>query len=284
MLVFSSIIFFLVCIAAGLETVPASFEIWGESGVTVMHAALLSNGKLAFLDKVEDRNKVFQQNGSAAYCCVYDPDTNDVKPLSAVTNPFCCAGAFLSDGRLITIGGNGPLDLDPNVFDGFDAIRYLDAEGTQNGWDEPGHKLSGKRWYASAQVMPDGTTHLFLYSNIANRTRHYLCGFRQSHWRQPIRSSQQQSYLRDLGQERVQPDGQRQEYSDGHPCQKPTILHVPIPACAERWEPVRACQYTSTAFRCRRWTSHQRATNLGWHASNISEHRRECDATAGQTQ
>jgi Glyoxal oxidase N-terminus len=154
------IILLLVCFlesaVAAFDNVPASFEIRGESGVPAMHGALLANGKLAFLDKVEDRNKVFLSNGSAAYCCTYDPVTNDIKPLSAVTNPFCCAGAFLSDGRLVTLGGNGPLGMDPNVFDGFDAIRYLDAEGTQDGWNEPGNKLSSKRWYATAQVMADG--------------------------------------------------------------------------------------------------------------------------------
>lgn len=142
--------------AAALDEVPGSFEISGDSGVPVMHAALLSNGKVVFLDKIEDRNKVLQPNGSAAYSCVYDPATKDVKPLSAVTNSFCCAGAFLSDGRLVSLGGNGPLDLDPNMFDGFDAIRYLDSGGRLDGWNEPGNKLSSKRWYASAQVMPDG--------------------------------------------------------------------------------------------------------------------------------
>ena len=152
---------FLAAYAAiALDELPGSFEIWGESGVPVMHAALLSNGKVAFLDKVEDRNHVVQANSSAAYSVVFDPVTKAIKPLTAVTNPFCCAGAFLPDGRLISLGGNGPLALDPNVFDGFDAIRYLDAEGTQNGWDEPGNKLSTRRWYASAQVMPDSKSSL----------------------------------------------------------------------------------------------------------------------------
>ena len=142
--------------AAALDELPGSFEISGDSGVPVMHAALLSNGKVVFVDKIEDRNKLYQPNGSAAYSCVYDPATKDVKPLSAVTNPFCCAGVFLADGRLVSLGGNGPLDLDPNMFDGFDAIRYLDSGGRQDGWNEPGNKLSSKRWYASAQVMSDG--------------------------------------------------------------------------------------------------------------------------------
>lgn len=146
----------LTGIATGQDEPLGSFEIVGDSGVSVMHAALLSNGKLAFLDKVEDRNKIFLPNGRPAYSCVYDPAAKEIKPLSTVTNPFCCAGAYLADGRIISIGGNGPLDLDSTVGDGFDAIRYLDAAGAQSGLTEPGNKLSTKRWYASAQVMSDG--------------------------------------------------------------------------------------------------------------------------------
>ena len=60
---------------AALDELPGSFEISGDSGVPVMHAALLSNGKVAFIDKIEDRVKILQPNGSAAYTCVYDPAT-----------------------------------------------------------------------------------------------------------------------------------------------------------------------------------------------------------------
>lgn len=192
----------LVALAVGLDEVSGSLEIWGDSGVPAMHAAVLSNGKVALLDKVEDRNKVFLPNNSAAYSCLYDPTTNDIKALSAVTNPFCCAGAFLADGRLISLGGNGPLNLDPNVFNGFDAIRYLDAEGKQSGWDEPGNKLSTRRWYATAQVMPDGEFLGLVTAYIAKVfLRHSLCRFWESHWPECLRSSQQQPNLRDPGQE-----------------------------------------------------------------------------------
>jgi hypothetical protein len=146
----------LAAFAAGQVGPLGSFEIIGESGVPVMHAALLSNGKLAFLNKVEDRNKIFLPNGHPAYSCVFDPATKEVKPLASVTNPFCCAGAHLADGRLVSLGGNGPLVQEPSIGDGFDAIRYLDAAGEQSGLLEPGNKLSTKRWYATAQVMSDG--------------------------------------------------------------------------------------------------------------------------------
>lgn len=77
----------------------------------------------------------------------------------------------MADGRVVSLGGNGPLaDLDPTVGDGFDGIRFLSraADGGQNGqsWTEPGNKLASARWYASVQTMPDGT--LFCASGSLN--------------------------------------------------------------------------------------------------------------------
>jgi hypothetical protein len=61
--------------------------------------------------------------------------------------------------------------LDPNIGDGFTAIRYLDRSSTDasldgQGWSEPGNKLSSARWYATAQTMPDGT--VFVASGSLN--------------------------------------------------------------------------------------------------------------------
>lgn len=88
------------------------------------------------------------------------------------TNAFCSGGAFLADGRFVSIGGNAPLDfLDPTVGDGFDGIRYLtrsatDASLNGQGWSEPGNKIASARWYASVQTMPDST--LFVASGSLN--------------------------------------------------------------------------------------------------------------------
>lgn len=69
------------------------------------------------------------------------------------------------------MGGNGPLDIDPTVGDGFDGIRYLERS-QQNSyldgqpWNEPGNKLSTPRWYASVQLLGDGR--IFVASGSAN--------------------------------------------------------------------------------------------------------------------
>ncbi|KAL8966400.1 MAG: hypothetical protein Q9183_003390 [Haloplaca sp. 2 TL-2023] len=137
-----------------------------------MHAGLMPNGRVVFLDKVEKFTQLKLPNGQWAYSAEYDPVTRNVVPLAYKTNAFCSGGAFLADGRFVSIGGNAPLlDVDPTVGDGFDGIRYLQRSATDaslNGqsWSEPGNKIVSARWYASVQTMPDGQ--LFVASGSYN--------------------------------------------------------------------------------------------------------------------
>ena len=61
---------------------PGNFAIVGRSGVPAMHAGLLPNGRVVFLDKVEDYTEVKLPNGRFAYSSEYDPNTNTVVPLA----------------------------------------------------------------------------------------------------------------------------------------------------------------------------------------------------------
>jgi hypothetical protein len=147
-------------------------KVVGQAGVPAMHAGLLPNGKVVFLDKIENYTQIKLANGYYAYSAEYDPVTNQAVGLAYKTNAFCSGGAFLPDGRFLSLGGNAPLTwLDPTVGDGFTAIRYLsrsssDASLNGQAWSEPGNKLSSARWYASAQTMPDGT--IFVASGSLN--------------------------------------------------------------------------------------------------------------------
>ncbi|KAL8863660.1 MAG: hypothetical protein Q9178_000343 [Gyalolechia marmorata] len=157
---------------------PGSLRILPETapgvraGVSAMHAGLMQNGRVIFLDKVEENSQIKLGNGRWAYSAEYDPATNKVVGLSYKTNAFCSGGAFLADGRFVSIGGNAPLDfIDPTIGDGFTGIRYLSRSATNaalNGqsWSEPGNKIASARWYASVQTMPDGT--LFVASGSLN--------------------------------------------------------------------------------------------------------------------
>lgn len=47
-----------------------------------MHAGLLQNGRVVFLDKVEDYSQIKLPNGQFAYSAEYDPATNNVVGLA----------------------------------------------------------------------------------------------------------------------------------------------------------------------------------------------------------
>lgn len=137
-----------------------------------MHAGLMPNGRVFFLDKLEDYSELRTPDGYYAMSSEYDPETNTAVPLAYRTNAFCSGGTFLVDGSVVSLGGNDALSwLDPNILSGFNAIRrlYRSATGTSlNGqnWSEPGNKLASNRWYASAQTLPDGT--VFVASGSLN--------------------------------------------------------------------------------------------------------------------
>lgn len=151
---------------------PGSIKEWGRSGVPAMHAGLMPNGKVVFLDKVENYTELKLANGQYAYSSEFDPATKKLTPLAYKTNAFCSGGIFLADGRFVSLGGNAPLDfIDPTVGDGFKGIRFLTRSATNaaldgQAWNEPGTQLDTARWYASVQIMPDGR--IFVASGSLN--------------------------------------------------------------------------------------------------------------------
>ncbi|KAL2065357.1 hypothetical protein VTL71DRAFT_3027 [Oculimacula yallundae] len=149
-----------------------TFRVVGQAGVPAMHAGLMSNGRVIFLDKVENYTQLKTANGYYAMSAEYDPVTNTAVPLEYATNAFCSGGTFLADGRMISVGGNADLpDVNPHIGNGLNAIRYIGRSSTDAGlngrsWSEPGNKLASPRWYATAQTMPDGT--VFVASGSLN--------------------------------------------------------------------------------------------------------------------
>ena len=129
-----------------LPTNHGDLRIVGSSGVPAMHAAVLTDGRVVFLDKIENRSQLYLADGRRAYSSLFDPATGSLTGLEVKTNPFCCGGAFLADGRLISLGGNDMLPYDDStVGNGFDGIRYLNNLSPGLAWSEPGNKLASKR-------------------------------------------------------------------------------------------------------------------------------------------
>ncbi|KAK9368850.1 glyoxal oxidase N-terminus-domain-containing protein [Lipomyces kononenkoae] len=157
---------------AAMGNAAGKFEIVGQSGVPAMHAGLLPNGKVVFLDKVENYTQVKLGTGYYAYSSEYDIDDNTYVPLAYKTNAFCSGGTYLANGDIISVGGNADLPwLDPTVGNGFTGIRYLkrsllSSEYDGQAWSEPGNKLDSARWYATAQNLANGE--IFVASGSLN--------------------------------------------------------------------------------------------------------------------
>lgn len=69
-------------VPAKVASTPGAFEIVGQSGVPAMHASLMPNGKVVFLDKVETYSQIKLPNGRYAFSSEYDPVTNSAVGLS----------------------------------------------------------------------------------------------------------------------------------------------------------------------------------------------------------
>lgn len=75
------------------STHPGRFDSGGRSGVPGMHAALMPNGRVMFLDKLENYTEVTMDSPLGgkryAYSSEYDPETQDVVPLAYKVSPLC---------------------------------------------------------------------------------------------------------------------------------------------------------------------------------------------------
>ncbi|KAK5164245.1 uncharacterized protein LTR77_009939 [Saxophila tyrrhenica] len=67
---------------APVNPLLGSFRVVGDSGVPAMHAALMPNGNVVFLEKVENYTNLDLPNGQLAYSSEYDPLTNKRVPLA----------------------------------------------------------------------------------------------------------------------------------------------------------------------------------------------------------
>jgi hypothetical protein len=69
-------------LAAPEHETPGKFIVAGDSGVPAMHAALMPNGKVMFLDKIENYTQLTFENGEFAYSSEWDPVSGKVTPLA----------------------------------------------------------------------------------------------------------------------------------------------------------------------------------------------------------
>lgn len=101
-----------------------------------MHAGLMQNGRVIFLDKLENYTELTTPDGNYAMSSEFDvtpgsPTEGTAVPLYYQSNAFCSGGTFLADGRMISVGGNAPLTfVNAKILDGFRAVRFIQRSPT----------------------------------------------------------------------------------------------------------------------------------------------------------
>ncbi|XP_057966948.1 aldehyde oxidase GLOX1 [Malania oleifera] len=135
-----------------------------NAGVSAMHLVLLPNTNRAvmFDSTIFGPSKVALPKGRCrpipeskkkevdcwAHSVEYDLDSGEVRPiLDLKTDTWCSSGGLMTDGTLVQTGGWN---------DGGRAMRFLRTCDDCN-WRENTVALTGQRWYATQQMLEDGS-------------------------------------------------------------------------------------------------------------------------------
>ncbi|KDR72992.1 hypothetical protein GALMADRAFT_158624 [Galerina marginata CBS 339.88] len=116
-------------------------------------------------------------DGHSAWGALWNLKTNTASPLRLVTDTFCATGGFLSNGTMVSLGGNAPFTVGPGAADGRMGIRIFEPCEDENGVgctiieDPATLHLVENRWYTSAIRIFDGS--LMIVGGIHEATLFY---------------------------------------------------------------------------------------------------------------
>ncbi|KAG6817321.1 hypothetical protein H0H87_010338 [Tephrocybe sp. NHM501043] len=170
----------LLSAASPILAAPAPAE-WtfvqnGTTGIVVIEAIVVSPTLAITFDRAQ--NDPLQLNGVGAWGALWNFETNTAMPLSLVSDSFCGSGGFLSNGTMVSVGGNAveSPDTEPDT-DGRMLIRLFEPCTDVNGagcnvFENPAtHHLTTTRWYSSSLRIFDGS--LMVIGGIHETTSFY---------------------------------------------------------------------------------------------------------------
>ncbi|XP_050214664.1 aldehyde oxidase GLOX [Mercurialis annua] len=161
---------------------PGTWELLvPDAGIASMHTAVTRFNTVILLDRTNigpsrkllpkgrcryDSKDTALKHDCYAHSVLFNPLNNQIRPLMILTDTWCSSGQFLPDGSLLQTGGS---------MDGFTKIRKFDP-CEENGlcdWVElEDVKLSEGRWYATNQILPDGSV-IIVGGRGANTVEYY---------------------------------------------------------------------------------------------------------------
>ncbi|KAJ6470095.1 glyoxal oxidase N-terminus-domain-containing protein [Mycena vitilis] len=162
-----SIAYLLFPSAAGPSAPQWKFTEVGKSGIVALESIVVSPTLAIFLDRATN-DPLKTPDGKTAWGALWNMETNTVKPLKLVSDSFCASGALLSNGTMVSVGGNIPAAEDLNqtgAVDGRMGLRLFGPCLDPNG-DGPGCTifedletvhLAETRWYTSTARIFDGS-------------------------------------------------------------------------------------------------------------------------------
>ncbi|KAJ7211267.1 glyoxal oxidase N-terminus-domain-containing protein [Mycena pura] len=141
------------------------FVLKGNSGVVGLESIIVSPTLAVLFDKATN-DPLKTPDGKVAWGALWNLVTNQPTPLKLVSDSFCGSGALLSNGTMVSVGGNIPLAQDVNqtgAVDGRMGLRLFGPCADANGVgctifeDLDTLHLAETRWYTSTARIFDGS-------------------------------------------------------------------------------------------------------------------------------
>ncbi|KAJ7892811.1 glyoxal oxidase N-terminus-domain-containing protein [Mycena olivaceomarginata] len=153
----------------------------GNSGIVGLEAIVVSPTLVVMFDRATN-DPLHTPDGKVAWGALWNLETNKATPLKLLTDSFCASGALLSNGTMVSVGGNIPAPADLNqtgAHDGRMGLRLfgpcLDPNGEGEGCtvfeDLDNLQMAETRWYTSTARIFDGS--LMIVGGIHESTPFY---------------------------------------------------------------------------------------------------------------
>ncbi|KAK7467493.1 hypothetical protein VKT23_004547 [Stygiomarasmius scandens] len=148
----------------------------GTTGIVALESIVVSPSLILMFDRV--LGDPLQINGHQAWGALWNTETNNVTAINVVTDTFCASGGFLSNGTMVSVGGEH-VELPPDEpvapdLDGTTGLRIFEPCDDPAGvgctlFEDPKtHHLDEPRWYPSSLRIFDGS--LMIVGGIHNGT------------------------------------------------------------------------------------------------------------------
>lgn len=132
------------------------------SGIVALESIVVSPTLVLMFDRATD--DPLQINNHSAWGALWDLETSTVRALNVLTNSFCASGALISNGSMVSVGGD-PRGFpgNPSIQPGNNAIRIFEpctsssGEGCTLFEDPQTVTLAALRWYPSSIRIFDGS-------------------------------------------------------------------------------------------------------------------------------